>query len=51
VFSDIPAQRLLIVNGQVLHEGDAANADLTLLSIGAKSALWRYKGATYLWRY
>lgn len=51
VYADEPAQRLLIVNGQVLREGDAASADLTLVSIGPKSAVLRYKGATYLWRY
>ena len=51
VYADEPAQRLLIVNGQVLREGDAASTDLTLVSIGPKSAVLRYKGATYLWRY
>lgn len=42
---------MLIVNGQVLREGDAASAELTLVRIGAKSAVLRYKGTTYLWRY
>lgn len=51
VYADDPAQRMLIVNGQVLREGDAAGTDLTLLSIGPKSALLRFKGTTYLWRY
>ena len=51
VYADEPAQRLLIVNGQVLREGDAASADLTLVSIGPKSAVLRYRGTTYLWRY
>ena len=51
VYADEPAQRILIVNGQVLREGDAAGTELTLVSIGPKSAVLRYKGTTYLWRY
>lgn len=51
VYSEVPAQRMLVINGQVLREGDAAGAELTLLRIGATSAVWRYKGGTYLWRY
>lgn len=51
VYSELPTQRMLVINGQVLREGDAASAELTLLHIGATSAIWRYKGGTYLWRY
>ena len=35
--------RMLIVNGQLLHEGDAVAPGLVLLSIGPKSALLRYR--------
>lgn len=51
VYSDVAADRMLIVNGQVLREGDAAGAGLTLVSIGARSAVLSYRGAAYLWRY
>lgn len=47
----MPGARMLIINGQVLREGDAASADLSVVRIGAKSAVLRYKGSTYLWRY
>jgi general secretion pathway protein B len=51
VYAEQPRERLLIINGQVLREGDAASAELVLQSIGPRSAIWRYRGATYLWRY
>ena len=51
VYADVAADRMLIVNGQVLREGDAAGAGLTLVSIGARSAVLSYRGNAYLWRY
>ena len=35
--------RMLIVNGQLLHEGDVVAPGLVLLSIGPRSALLRYR--------
>jgi len=49
--SDNPASRMLIVNGQLLHEGDAINPDLTLERIQLKQATFRYKGYRYTAQY
>jgi general secretion pathway protein B len=43
VYSESPAQRLLIVNGQVVHEGQTLAAGLTLEQIRPKGAVFRYK--------
>jgi general secretion pathway protein B len=51
IYSDNPAQRLLIVNGQLLHEGDAVTTDLTLQEIGPKAAIFRLRGQRFLWPY
>lgn len=47
MYSDSPASRMVIVNGQVLHEGDKLSADLSLLKIQLKSAVFAYKGYRY----
>ncbi len=49
--SDTPAMRMLIVNGQLLHEGDAVSPDLTLEEINLKQATLRYKGYRYTAKY
>jgi general secretion pathway protein B len=49
--SDNPASRMLIVNGQLLHEGDAISPDLTLERIQLKQATFRYKGYRYTAQY
>jgi general secretion pathway protein B len=49
--SDNPASRMLIVNGQLLHEGDAISPDLTLERIQLKQATFRYKGHRYTAQY
>lgn len=49
--SDTPANRMLIVNGQLLHEGDAISNDLTLERIQLKQATFRYKGYRYTAQY
>jgi general secretion pathway protein B len=49
--SENPASRMLIVNGQLLHEGDAINPDLTLERIQLKQATFRYKGYRYTAQY
>ncbi len=47
IWSDIPASRMLILNGQVLHEGDHATADVVLERIGPKVAVVVVRGARY----
>ena len=47
IYSENPASRFLIINGQVLHEGDKVNADLSLEQIKLKAAVLRYKGYRY----
>jgi general secretion pathway protein B len=49
--SDNPASRMLIVNGQLLHEGDAISPELTLERIQLKQATFRYKGYRYTAQY
>ena len=41
------ANRMLILNGQVFHEGDQITADLVLEQIKLKSAVLVYKGYRY----
>lgn len=43
VYSDNPATRFLIINGQVFHEKDALAPDLTLEQIHLKLAVFRFK--------
>lgn len=47
VYSEVPAQRMVILNGQLLREGEALSADLTLEAIRAKSAVLRIKGERF----
>jgi general secretion pathway protein B len=47
-YSDNPAHRLLILNGQVVREKDEAAAGLVLEQIQPKAAVLRYKGYRYL---
>ena len=42
-----PANRMLILNGQVFHEGDQVTPDLVLEQIKLKSAVLVYKGQRY----
>jgi general secretion pathway protein B len=42
-----PANRMLILNGQVFHEGDQVTPDLLLEQIKLKSAVLVYKGTRY----
>lgn len=46
-YSETPANRLLILNGQVFREGDRINADMVLEQIQLKSAVLRFKGYRY----
>ena len=51
MYSADAASRMLIVNGQVLREGDAISPDLVLEKINLKSAVLAYKGQRYTIRY
>jgi general secretion pathway protein B len=44
IYSESPANRFLILNGQVLHENDKLGPELTLEQIRLKLAVLRYKG-------
>jgi general secretion pathway protein B len=47
VYSANPAQRMLIVNGQVLGEGTEPAPGVVLEQIRAKTAVLRYRGYRY----
>ncbi len=42
-----PAARMMIVNGQLLHEGEAAAPGLVLQTIRLRSAVFEYKGTRF----
>ena len=46
-YADNPAYRMLIINGQVFHEGEKLATDLQLEQIGPKSAVLNYRGQRY----
>lgn len=47
VYSEVPAQRLVILNGQVLREGDAIADDVWLEQIRPHSAVIRVRGQRF----
>jgi len=47
IYSDSPASRLLIVGGQLLHEGDSAAAGVVLEQIKPRSAVLRWRDLRY----
>lgn len=47
VWSETPASRMLVIGGQLLHEGDAVAPGLTLEQIRPKSALLRFQGMRF----
>ena len=47
MYSASKADRILIINGQVLHEGDAIAPGLTLQQIKLKAAVLAFKGYRY----
>ncbi|MBC7994113.1 MAG: general secretion pathway protein GspB, partial [Rhizobacter sp.] len=47
MYSQTPANRMLILNGQVFHEGDKVAGELMLEQIRLKSAVLAYKGYRY----
>lgn len=50
-YSDNPAWRMLIINGQVFHEGEKPAADVQLEQIRPKSAVLNYKGQRFTQSY
>ena len=51
IYADKADDRILIINGQVLHEGDLVAPDLTLITVGAKSAELRFGQLRFTVRY
>jgi len=51
MYSETASQRMLIINSQVLHEGDKISNDLTLESIQLKSAIFRFRNYRYVVNY
>lgn len=47
VYSDNPAQRLLLVNGQVLGQGSLAAPDVTLMEIRSSSSEFSFRGTRF----
>lgn len=47
IYSNTPANRLLIVNGQLLHEGDALGPGTTLEQIKPKAAVINVRGQRF----
>ena len=50
-YSDNPAYRMLIINGQVYRDGEFPAADIKLQQIKPKSAVLSYKGNIYTLNY
>lgn len=50
-YSTSPTSRMLIINGQVFHEGDRLTPDLSLRQIKLKSAVLDFKGYRYEIKY
>jgi general secretion pathway protein B len=47
VYSENPAQRLLLVNGQVLGQGSLAASDVLLVEIGSKYSEFSFRGTRF----
>ena len=47
IYSDTPSARMVILNGQVFHEGDKPAADTVLEQIRLKSAVLNFRGQRY----
>jgi len=47
MYSENPANRMLIINGQVFHERDKLSPKLTLVQIKLKAAVLEFKGYRY----
>jgi len=51
MYSDTPANRMLIINSQVWHEGDKIAPNLTLEQIRLRSAVLVFKGQRFTLAY
>jgi general secretion pathway protein B len=51
VYSPVPANRFMFVNGQVLHEGDVIAPGVVLQQIRVKAAVLTVAGYRYLMSY
>ena len=47
IYSETPSDRMVILNGQVFHEGDKPAADTVLEQIRLKSAILNFRGQRY----
>jgi general secretion pathway protein B len=47
VYAANPAQRLLLVNGQVLPEGGSPAVDVTIESIGPRASVFVFRGTRF----
>ena len=47
MYSESPASRMLVINGQVFHERDKLSPNLTLVQIKLKAAVLDYRGYRY----
>jgi general secretion pathway protein B len=47
VYSDNPAQRLLLINGQVLPPGSAVTPDVTLEDIRERHSVFSFRGIRF----
>lgn len=47
IYSEVPAARMVILNGQVFHEGDRPAPDTVVEQIRLKSAVLSYRGQRY----
>jgi general secretion pathway protein B len=47
IYSEVPSARMVILNGQVFHEGDKPAADTVLEQIRLKSAVLNFRGQRY----
>jgi general secretion pathway protein B len=51
MYSDTPASRMMVINGQLFHEGDTVASEVTLEAVQLKSAIIRYRGQRYVLDY
>ncbi|MBW8760081.1 MAG: general secretion pathway protein GspB [Burkholderiales bacterium] len=47
VYSETPSARMVILNGQIFHEGDKPAADTVLEQIRLKSAILNFRGQRF----
>ena len=47
VYSENPAQRLLLVNGQVLNQGSQVAPDLTIVEIHSNNSEFNFRGTRF----